>query len=63
MFPPLCFVDVTSGIVDEDSKSLLQENLEEEEYALVSEDSGIFKFKFKLLEMFENFNIKMAKAN
>lgn len=63
MFPPLCFVDVTSGIVDEDSKAILEQNLEEEEYALISEDSGIVKFKFKLLEMFESFNIKIATIN
>lgn len=63
MFPPLCFVDVTSGVVDEDSKALLENNLNEEEYALISEDSGMIKFKFKLLEMFENFNIKIATIN
>ena len=39
MFPPLCFVDVTSGIVPEESKELLQSNLSEEEYNLISEES------------------------
>ena len=63
MFPPLCFVDVTSGIVDDESKTLLQENMDEEEYALISNDDGIFKFKFKILEFFESFNTKLAKTN
>ena len=50
MFPPLCFVDITSGIVEEESKELLEDNLSEEEFALVSEDSSPqIKFKFKLL--------------
>ena len=60
MFPPLCFVDVSSGIVDDSSKQVLEDNLEEEEYALVSEDSGVIQFKFKLLEMFESFNMMLA---
>ena len=53
MFPPLCFVDVTSGVVPEDSKEQLEDNLSEEEYALVSEDSDVkIQFKFKILEFF-----------
>ena len=53
MFPPLCFVDVTSGVVPEDSKEQLENDLSEEEYALVSEDSDSkIQFKFKILEFF-----------
>ena len=55
MFPPLCFVDVTSGVVPEDSKEQLEDSLSEEEYALVSEDSDFkIQFKFKILEFFNN---------
>ena len=55
MFPPLCFVDVTSGVVPEDSKEQLEDNLSEEEYALVSEDFDFkIQFKFKILEFFNN---------
>ncbi len=62
MFPPLCFVDVTSGIVPEESKDLMENNLTEEEFALVSDKSneGI-KFKFKLLEFFTNNGLITAK--
>ena len=64
MFPPLCFVDVSSGIVPDDSKENLKNHLDQEEYALISEqNSDEIKFKLKLVEMFQNFNITMSKTN
>ena len=35
MFPPLCFVDVTTGIVPEESKKEMKEAMPEEEYSLI----------------------------
>lgn len=62
MFPPLCFVDVNSGIVPEESKKDLQATLSDEEYALVSNpDNPCIQFKFKLLELFTNNGIITAK--
>ena len=61
MFPPLCFVDVTSGVVPEDSKETLKENLSSEEYDLISENSDNINFKFKIVEMFQTLNMKIAK--
>jgi len=62
MFPPLCFVDISSGVVPEESKELMQENLTEEEFALVSDDSNNeIKFKFKLLEFLNNNGLITAK--
>ena len=59
MFPPLCFVDVSSGIVSEDSKETINNNLPNEEYNLVTNTQNAdVKFKFKLLEFFQN--IKLA---
>lgn len=53
MFPSLCFIDVTSGVVEEDSKELLEDNLSDESYSIVSDtESQEIKFKFKLLEFF-----------
>ena len=50
MFPPLCFIDVTSGVVPDESKENLQENMSDEDYALISDnDTPEIKFKFKLL--------------
>lgn len=61
MFPSLCFVDVSNGYVPEESKKDLQINMKEEEYNLISSDSLEFKLKFKLVELFENAKIIMAK--
>ena len=62
MFPSLCFVDISSGIVPEESKADLKNNLSDEEYSLISNDSDYgIKFKFKLLEMFANSGLVTAK--
>ncbi len=53
MFPPLCFVDISSGIVPESSKDTLKDNLQSEEYALISKSNSYnINFKFKLIELF-----------
>ena len=53
MFPPLCFVDVSSGVVPDESKQIMQDNLSDEEYELISDnDSRDIKFKFSLIEWF-----------
>ena len=62
MFPPLCFVNVSSGIVPTESKEELQENLSNEEYMIISNnESPVVNFKFKILELFNNVNILTAK--
>lgn len=69
MFPPLCFVDVTSGIVPDDSKELLKENLSQEEYDLIcngnSEDlnNSDITFKFKIVELLNNTKLMLASKN
>lgn len=60
MFPPLCFVDVTSGIVPESSKDQLKENMSSEDYSIISNDNSLTEFKFKIVELFKNFNIRLA---
>ena len=53
MFPPLCFVDMSTGIVPDESKEKIKDNLPEEEYALISKtDNANLNFKFKLIELF-----------
>lgn len=55
MFPPLCFVDMSTGIVPDESKETIQENLPEEEYAIISKSNNSnINFKFKLVEFFYN---------
>ena len=61
MFPSLCFVDVSNGVVPEDSKENLQSNLLEEDYNLISSKDMSYNVKFKLVELFENAKIIMAK--
>lgn len=62
MFPPLCFVNVTSGIVPEESKELMKEELNEEEYAIITnENNSEIKFKIGLIEWFKNNDILTAK--
>ncbi len=62
MFPSLCFIDISSGIVEDDSKALLEDNLSEESYTIVSDTSNtIIKFKFKILEFFGKKNVITAK--
>lgn len=55
MFPPLCFVDVTSGVVPDESKEIMKENLKDEEYSIISDnESSDIKFKFSLIEFFKS---------
>lgn len=62
MFPSLCFVDISSGIVPEESKEELQNVLSDEEYSIISDNSSpSIKLKFKLLEFFTNNGILTAK--
>lgn len=58
MFPPLCFVDVSSGVVPDDSKEEMKESLNDEEYDLISKtDDNEISFKFKLVEFFQNLRL------
>ncbi len=57
MFPPLCFVDVTSGVVPDESKEIMKENLSKEEFNLISKNSNEVKVKFKIVEVLQNFTI------
>ena len=62
MFPPLCFVDISTGIVPEESKKEMQNNMGEEEFALISNNkSPDIKFKFKILEFFASNGFTTAK--
>ena len=57
MFPPLCFVDVTSGVVPDESKEVMKNNLSEEEYDLISGNGADVEIKFKIVEVLQNFTI------
>ena len=63
MFPPLCFIDVSSGVVPDNSKEVLKNSMNEEDFALVSEsdESSEISFKFKILELFGKSGFMTAK--
>ena len=62
MFPPLCFVNITSGIVPDESKELLKEELNDEEYSLITNNnSADIQFKIGLIEWFKKNDITTAK--
>ena len=61
MFPPLCFVDVSTGIVPNDSKEQIRNDLIDEEFNLICNSDNQINFKFKLVELFQN--LKLGKNN
>ena len=65
MFPSLCFVDISSSVVDDEAKENLEENLETESYALISDTKkSNIKFKFKIIEFFaEKGLFEIAQTN
>lgn len=54
LFPALCFTDVSNGIIDKKSEKSLKSNLEKEEFSLITNKNKEIKFKFKLIELFNN---------
>ena len=64
MFPSLCFIDVSSGIVDDSAKENLEKNLEEESYSIISDkNNSEIKLKFKLIELFAEKGLFTASRN
>ena len=60
LFPPLCFINSSTGIVADDSKNTLKENVNSEGYKIISEgnneesNESDIKIKFKIIEFFNN---------
>ena len=57
MFPPLCFVDISSGIVPDESKEIMKDNMNNEEFSLISKSDTEVKIKFKIVEVLQNLSI------
>lgn len=60
LFPPLCFVNSSTGVVPDDFKNTLKENINSESYEIISEgnkskNTSDIKIKFKIIEFFNNF--------
>lgn len=55
MYPPLCYVDATTGVLPEESKEVLEETLTKEEYEIIKfKADKPYTIKFKLLEWLDN---------
>lgn len=62
LFPPLCFVNSSTGVVPDNSKNTLKENINSESYEIISEgnnsndNTSDIKIKFKIIEFLNNFS-------
>ncbi len=54
LYPPLCFVDVTYGIVPDDSKQLLKNILDEDEYDAITGNGENTEYRFKIFSFLNN---------
>lgn len=53
LYPPLCFVDATYGVVPDESKATFKTILAEDEYDMIFGENVVFRFKiFKFLNKF-----------
>lgn len=56
LYPPLCFVDLSTGIVPEESKTMLQDILDSSEYTLITTGKPEIKeVRFKYLSFLNKF--------
>lgn len=64
LFPPLCFVDATHGVVPDSMKQKLKSTLTDDEYKIITEsedkDNIPVKIKFKIVEFFRQSKNKIA---
>lgn len=67
LFPPLCFVDVSSGVVPDSSKALLEDSLYSDDFNLISSDlsdcSDSYTFKFKVVEIINDIYSRFSSEN
>lgn len=67
MYPPLCYVDASSGVLSDSSKQQLKDTLRSEDYNLITQNQseGNVKIKFKTVEMWQkskhNFEVAIDK--
>ena len=52
LFPPLCFVDISSGVLENKDSEILENTLSTEDFSLISGSSNEIKLKFKIVEIF-----------
>lgn len=46
LYPPLCFVDSTCGVLPDDSKEKLKNILTDDEYNAITKTQYVYRFKY-----------------
>lgn len=54
LFPPMCLINESTCELPKDSELILENSLSEETNSIVSSDTQKYKFKFKIVEFFNN---------
>lgn len=50
MFPPLCYLDASTGVVPLEGKEQLEQQLDSEEYKLITSKSKPYQIRFKIVD-------------
>ena len=45
-------MEISPGVIDEETEQELKDNLTEEEFSIITNNTDTVKFKFKLIEVF-----------
>ena len=56
LFPPLCFSNTISGEITDENKILLEENLYNESFEIITQNTSDIVFKFKIIELINSLN-------
>lgn len=54
LYPPLCFTDMSTGVIDDTGEKILKNNLTNDEYLLITKGDERIKLKFKIVEILGN---------
>ena len=54
MFPPLCFVDASVGVADTESMELLKNNMSDQSFELIADDTPSVEVRFKIVDFMQN---------
>lgn len=55
MFPPLCYLDASTGVVPLEGKEQLEQQLNAEQYKLITSKSRPYQIRFKLIDEINSF--------
>ena len=56
LYPPLCFTDVSAGVINDAGEGMLKNNLTDDEYLLITKGNEKIKLKFKIVEIISKYS-------